>query len=174
MARYHQPPDLEAQIAARIAGPAVSHLARIAAEAAQAAAPATKHWVNMGDQRVRPEHRYVKPVPENLRFTLKTSEWEVRHDGIPPYQLAERPRDPSLSRGQLEPRCRCEMSTQPSEIGRGITAHPADRAGHRVSARVTCEAELCVTAEFGTDHDEGARYLHQGLQAAREAVRARP
>lgn len=171
MARYRPPKDLEAQIAARLTAPAVSQLARIAADGARRAAPATKHWVNMGDQRVRPEHRYVAPVPENLRFTLKTSEWEVRHDGIPPHQLAERPRDPSLSRGQLEPPCRCELSTQPSEIARAITAHPAGRAGHRVSARVTCEAELCVTAEFGTDEDDGARYLHQGLQLAREALR---
>lgn len=170
MAKYSPPPDLELQVATRLAAPAVTRLAQIAADAARVAAPGEKHWVNAGDERVRPEHRYVPPVPENLRFTLKSPDWEIRHDGVPPKQMADAPRDPALSAG-LRKDCRCVLSTQASAIAGHIQAHQALPGGRQVTARVTCEAELCVTAEFGTAQDQGARYMHLGLIEARARIR---
>lgn len=168
--RYTPSRGLEERMALAIV-PAVTRLAEIAADGARRAAPPDKAWETLADERVRPEHAeaHGQTVPDNLRFTLNSPPYDIEHEGAPAQQMARAPRDPDLSAG-LRIACRCRAVTVPG-IDRAVTAHPAAAAGTRVSAAVTVDHHLCVTAEFGSAEDSGARYMAAGLREAGRHLR---
>lgn len=168
--RFVPAPGLERKVAAMVAAP-VTRLAQIAADGMKAAAPDDKVWITMDDPVVRDEHAAVHghAVPENLRFTLDSPAYDMAHYGVGEQQMGRAPRDEAFTPGLTE-NCRCELMYR-SGIADAVTPHAATVEGSRVTARVTVEHHLCVTAEYGTGEDQGARYAVAGLRQAGRRLR---
>ncbi|MFE0422918.1 hypothetical protein [Streptomyces sp. NPDC058953] len=48
--------------------------------------PPTKRWITMANNVVCPAHRQAhdQTVPANLRFTVRSMDWDRRHRGVGP------------------------------------------------------------------------------------------
>ncbi|MEU3455583.1 hypothetical protein ABZ671_18580 [Micromonospora sp. NPDC006766] len=173
MTRYRPKQGLEAAIARMIA-PKVQHITDQVADAAQRNAPPTKVWVSKGDAVVRPEHReaHGQEVPDNLRFVVKSPEYDQHHYGAGPHQQLRKPRDPEGTPG-LTANCRCEAVKDPDGIARNIHAHPVKVSGSRVEGHVTCHGHRVVDSEFGTDKDDAARFMGRALAEIARRLRRR-
>lgn len=168
--------------------PELNRIAREITEDAKLKAPRDKHWVNMGDNVVRPEHRYVEPVPSNLRFTLRTPEYDLAHYGVGPTQMGPRPHAKddtgvngftpglwarSLPGGGVTV-CRCQLYTSSSSmLAEKIEAHLAVVDGGRLRVSITCDHPLAEDAEFGNSVDEGARFMGQAIRDAARRLGAK-
>ena len=178
MANYEPRRDLSLRVA-RSLTPAMIRIGRIVEEEAKAAAPRDKHWVNVGDHAVRGEHRNIAPVPANLRFTLRSPEYDRTHYGVGAYQMGPRPlaRDPRGINGftpGLTVNCRCTLAyTGSSTLAQDIEAHPPQVTQYRVRVRITCDDDLAVEADLGTAEDHGARFMAHGLRAAARRLKAK-
>lgn len=167
MASFRAAEGLDEKLA-RLMLPAVNKLTRAAADGAKEAAPGDKAWITVEDSFVRPEHRKAngQRVPENLRFTLDSPEYDQQHYGAGPTQMGVAPRDEDgFTPGNTE-RCRCETAPAASSIAEHIQDQGARVEGTRVVGSVTCDHDMAVDAEFGNGTDHGARYLGAGLRAA--------
>jgi hypothetical protein len=157
----------------------LNRLARELADDAKAKAPRDKHWVNMQDNRVRPQHRNVEPVPANLRFTLNTPLYDLFHYDVGETQMGPYPNakddtgvngfTPGLWARTLEDGsigdCRCHASiAATSMLADKIEAHLAVVEGDRIRATITCDHPKAADAEFGNSVDKGARFLGQALR----------
>lgn len=172
MSRFTPAKGLNQTIAARIGVPAATHIARDLAAAAAAAAPPTKMWVTMGDALVRRWHRQAQgqTVPDNLRFTLNTPEWEQQHQGYGPREMARGPRDPDLSYVNRV-HCRCVLSLDADGVSATIHADPARLSRARATATVYCDHPLASASEFGTDGDIPARFMAIGVRTVAAKLR---
>jgi hypothetical protein len=163
VSRFKDRSGLDA-IVARMVADRVQQITEQVAEAARDNAPGTKTWTSRGDALVRPEHReaHGQEVPENLRFVVRSPEYDQQHYGAGEHQQLREPRDPDGTPGAVI-NCRCQAVVDPDGIARNIHAHPVTVAGTVVTGHVTCTGNRVVDAEFGTDKDDAARFMGRAV-----------
>ncbi|MFJ7004147.1 hypothetical protein ACIQWY_29580 [Streptomyces albidoflavus] len=151
MAKFRPAPGLEARLAQLLA-PDVHRIAQQVEVRAKRLAPPTKRWVTLGDDRVRPTHVAAQGqvVPDNLRFSINSMDWDRRHRGVgaKTYMLA--PRDQSSRAVANLKNCRCTVHKDPAGIARHINTGQPVVAGKRVTVTVTASGPMVVEAEVGT------------------------
>lgn len=182
-AKFTMTPGLEQLVAQRFVKPVVDDTTEAVAGIAKDLAPGTKVWISVGDERVRPTHRraHGQEVPENLRFTLKSMKWDQQHRGVGAYTYMLRPKDESagacINAGVTNHghnNCRCHAVPDPNGIAKLIDAQAALVVGKRVKAKVVCEGNLVLQAEYGDAYPapgnpiaEGTYFMHRAVAAAR-------
>ncbi|MDV6291269.1 hypothetical protein R2F25_38305 [Streptomyces sp. UP1A-1] len=151
MAKFTPAPGLEEQLAQMLA-PAVHRIAQKVEIEAKRLAPPTKRWVTVGDDKVRPTHVEAQgqEVPGNLRFTLNSMQWDMRHRGVGPHTYMTEPRDHSSRAIANLKNCRCSMHRDPDGIARHINTGQPVVAGKKVTVTVSVQAPGVVEAEVGT------------------------
>lgn len=160
----------DTKLAHLIVAPALTELARAAADGAKTAAPPNKVWITVADEQVRRTHReaHGQAVPENLRFSLHSPEHGQDTEGSQ-WELGFEPRDEvGFTAGNvINCRCTAFLGGYEGSLASHISAKQARAARLQVRATVDCDHPLCVNAEFGNSVDAGARYMAAGLRAAR-------
>ncbi|MGG2460125.1 hypothetical protein ACO0M4_09945 [Streptomyces sp. RGM 3693] len=151
MAKFTPNPALETMLAWMIA----PHIQRIAHQVeieAKRLAPPTKQWVTVADDKVRPTHNRAQGqvVPDNLRFTINSMDWDRRHRGVGPLTYMKAPRDETSRAVANLKNCRCTTRTIPDGISRNIRTLPPVITGSTVTAKVVASGEFVVEAEVGT------------------------
>lgn len=166
MSRFEPAKGLDMEVARKIAAPAVRRALDMLEDAAQAAAPETRTWVTMRDERVRPSHMGAdsQTIPANLRFRLAAA------DGVG-YDLARAPRDPDLPAAQSA-NCRCHDATIPHLLRASIHATDVQHTGARVTGSVETRFPRAAESEFGTDEDTAAHFMTRALQQVAARLRA--
>lgn len=170
MPKFTMAAGAETKLARLIVAPALTELAKAAANGARVAAPPNKVWITVFDDQVRRTHReaHNQAVPENLRFSLHTPEHGQDTAGSQ-WELGFAPRDEvGFSAGNII-NCRCQafLGGPEGSLASHISAGQGRAARLQVRATVDCDHPLCVNAEFGNGTDQGARFMAAGLRAAR-------
>ncbi|MYW67138.1 hypothetical protein GTY65_24165 [Streptomyces sp. SID8379] len=175
MAKFHPNPGLEAALARMIA-PHVQRIAHQVEVEAKRLAPPTKRWVTVADDKVRPTHVEAQGqvVPDNLRFTINSMEWDRKHRGVGPNTYMRVPRDHSSRAVANIKHCRCSTTIDPDGIARNITTGQSIITGKKVTVTVSVRAPMVVEAEVGTVYPgnliaEGTHFMARA--AAAVAVR---
>ncbi|MCG8971746.1 phage head morphogenesis protein [Streptomyces sp. CL12-4] len=150
-AKFTPAQGLEEQLA-RMLAPAVQRIAHQVEVEAKRLAPPTKRWVTVGDDKVRPTHVNAQGqvVPGNLRFTLDSMQWDIKHRGVGPHTYMTEPRDRSSRAIANLKNCRCSMHKDPDGIARHINTGQPVVAGKKVTVTVSVQAPMVVEAEVGT------------------------
>ncbi|MFI6142327.1 hypothetical protein ACIBCC_29570 [Streptomyces griseus] len=172
MAKFTPAPGLEEALARMIA-PDVRRIAlRVEAEARRFAPP-TKTWVTVADDRVRPTHvdAQGQEVPGNLRFTLNSMTWDIKHRGVGPNTYMREPRDRSSRAIANLKNCRCTTHKDPDGIARLINTGQPVVSGKKVTVTVYAQGPLIVEAEVGTVYPgnlvaDGAHFMARGAASA--------
>lgn len=151
MAKFRVAPGLERQLAMMIA-PHVHEIAREVEREAKRLAPATKRWVTVADDKVRPTHAaaHGQEKPANLRFEINSMDWDRRHRGVGALTYMKAPRDESSRAIANLRNCRCTTHTIPDGISRNIRTLPPVITGSTVTAKVVASGKFVVEAEVGT------------------------
>ncbi|MFD4794988.1 hypothetical protein [Streptomyces anulatus] len=172
MAKFTPAPGLEEALALMIA-PDVRRIALRVEAAAKSLAPPTKRWVTVGDDRVRPTHvdAQGQEVPGNLRFTLNSMDWDVKHRGVGPSTYMREPRDRSSRAIANLKNCRCSTHKDPDGIARLINTGQPVVSGKKVTVTVYAQGPLVVEAEVGTVYPgnlvaDGAHFMAGGAAIA--------
>lgn len=164
--RFEPAAGLDAEIARRFGVPAIRRVLDMLNDAAKSHAPATRTWVTMRDERVRPSHfeADAQTIPANLRFKIRSP------NGIG-WELARHPRDPDLSAANAA-NCRCDDHTTAHLLADSI--HPTDVSliGNIASGSVETRFPRAAESEFGTDRDAAARFMGQALDEIAARLRA--
>jgi len=176
-------PGLEAKVA-RMVTPAVVEIAREVERDAKELAPATKDWVSMRDARVRHTHVQAdddnntdtRGIPDNLRFAIKSMQWDREHRGLGPMTYLRFPGDESSRAYVNLIHCRCRAEIDPDGIAKLISTEQPVVGRHEVTVKVVCEGNWVVASEFGTVYPgnliaEPARFM--GRAASQVAARRR-
>ncbi|MGW1275492.1 hypothetical protein ACWD4V_00850 [Streptomyces tsukubensis] len=152
MAKFTPNPSLETQLARMIA-PDVRRVAHQVEIEARRLAPPTKRWVTMADDAVRPTHRQAhgQTVPANLRFTVRSMDWDRKHRGVGQNTYMREPRDRTSRAVANIKNCRC-TTVLSDGIARNIATGLPVVTGKRVTVTVTARAPLVVEAEVGTTY----------------------
>jgi hypothetical protein len=156
----------------------VSKIADDAAEDIKAGAPPTKRWQSMEDDRVRHTHKRAngQEVPENLRFEVKSMDWDREHRGLGPQTYMLAPRDETSRAVANIINCRCVPVVLPDGIRDHVEASDAVVAGEKVTASVTCDAPLVRACEHGDVYpggmvSPGSFFFAKGVAATRARLR---
>ncbi|NEA53593.1 hypothetical protein G3I60_05330 [Streptomyces sp. SID13666] len=151
MAKFTAVPGLDEAVALMIA-PHVRRLAQQVETEAKRLAPPTKRWVTMGDDKVRPTHVAAQgqTVPDNLRFTINSMDWDRHHRGVGPYTYMHAPRDESSRAVANLKNCRCTTYSDPHGIARHINTSEPVITGKKVTVTVYAQGPMVVEAEVGT------------------------
>ncbi|MEU1592774.1 hypothetical protein ABZ468_07910 [Streptomyces sp. NPDC005708] len=151
MAKFTPAQGLEARLAAMLA-PAVQRIAHQVEVEAKRLAPPTKRWVTVGDDKVRPTHVAAQgqEVPGNLRFTINSMAWDMKHRGLGPKTYMRQPKDESSRAVANIKNCRCTTAQDPDGIARHINTSQPVVAGKKVTVTVSVQAPMVVEAEVGT------------------------
>lgn len=151
MAKFTPNPALESLLAQMIA-PHVQRIAHQVEVEAKRLAPPTKRWVTMADSRVRPTHIQAQGqvVPDNLRFTINSMDWDRRHRGVGANTYMLQPRDASSRAVANLKNCRCTTAVDPEGIARNISTGQPVITGKKVTVTVTARGPMVVEAEVGT------------------------
>lgn len=152
-AKFTPVPGLDEKVAWMVA-PEVRKIAQQVERTARRLAPPTKTWVSMGDLAVRDTHRQAhgQEVPENLRFEVPGTDWDVAHGLSPGIDYMLEPKDTSsgLPADAVQiVHCRCVAALNPLAIADKITTGPAQVYGAQVRVVVSCTAFKIVECEFG-------------------------
>ncbi len=168
MSKFTAAPGLEEALARMVA----SHIRRIAQQVeieAKRLAPPVKHWVTVGDDKVRPTHVAAQgqEVPGNLRFAINSMDWDRRHRGLGDKTYMREPKDQTSRAVANIKNCRCTSHTDPDGIARNINTGPPVVSGKKVTVTVTARGRLVVEAEVGTVYPgnlvaEGAHFMSRG------------
>ncbi|MET7573411.1 hypothetical protein ABZT04_33675 [Streptomyces sp. NPDC005492] len=137
---------------ARMIAPAVQRIAHQVEIEAKRLAPPTKRWVTVGDDKVRPTHVAAQgqEVPGNLRFSINSMEWDIKHRGVGAQTYMLEPRDESSRAVANLKNCRCTTHSDPEGIARHINTGQPVVAGKKVTVTVSVQAPKVVEAEVGT------------------------
>ncbi|WP_435059863.1 hypothetical protein [Streptomyces sp. bgisy060] len=151
MAKFTANPALETLLARMIA-PHVQRIAHQVEVEAKRLAPPTKRWVTLADDNVRPTHArtHGQVVPNNLRFTIPSMDWDRQHRGVGRNTYMKAPRDQSSRAVANLKNCRCTTALDPDGIARHINTREPVITGKRVIVTVTARAPMVVEAEVGT------------------------
>ncbi|MFF0481969.1 hypothetical protein [Streptomyces sp. NPDC004435] len=175
MAKFTVNPALEAMLA-RMVAPHVQRIAFQVEIEAKRLAPATKRWITMADDQVRPTHAKMQGqlVPANLRFSVPSMDWDRQHRGVGRATYMKSPRDQTSRAVANLKNCRCTVSLDPEGIARNITTGQPVISGKKVTVTVTARTPMVVEAEVGTVYPDGltAEGTHFMARAA-AAVAAR-
>jgi hypothetical protein len=164
-AKFTAVPGLN-EIVAQMCVPKVQEAAEEVARRARAHAPALKMWQTMEDAKVR--HTHVKAnkqqVPVNLRFTIKSMDWDIQHRGVGPWTYMLFPRDESSRALANLLNCRCVLRFDKDGVGKYVKTTEARAEGAKATAKVVAEGNLVVQAEYGDvypfgNHSEGAFFM---------------
>ncbi|MFK0290739.1 hypothetical protein ACIQU6_09705 [Streptomyces sp. NPDC090442] len=165
MATFTLNPALETLLA-RMVTPDIQRIARQVEAEAKRLAPPTKRWVTVADDNVRPTHMQVQGqlVPDNLRFTINSMDWDRKHRGIGPNTYMRQPRDESSRAVANLKNCRCTTAIDPHGIARNINTSQPNLTGKQVTVTVTAHGPMVVEAEVGTVYPgnlaaEGAHFM---------------
>jgi hypothetical protein len=144
-------PGLEA-IVARMIAPAVEDIGRQVEEEAKKLAPPTKQWITVEDDKVRVTHRaaHGQIVPDNLRFSVPSMDWDMKHRGVGPITYFKQPRDESSRAVANLKHCRCITRTDEEGIAREVNRTGAVFEGHEVKVTVYAQGKWIIQAEYGT------------------------
>lgn len=173
MARFVARRGLNSAVAHRIVVPRIRAMCEAGAEESREQAPGTKTWITMGDALVRETHRpmHGQEKPENAKYEVISPEYDQAHYGVGPIQLADRPRDRSLSPGAAI-NCRCRSVPDPDAIARTIDADQVTVTGDAVvRGGWRCNHPQGVDANDGGGDWDGARFMEQGIAAALRALK---
>jgi hypothetical protein len=178
MARFTAAPGLN-ELVARMVADRVKDIAQEVEVEAKTLAPPTKSWRSQRDPAVRPTHDQHggvdgQEVPANLRFDLKSMDWDIEHRGVGPRTYMLTPKDESSGAVANLENCRCTFDLDYEGISREIKTGELVQEGARVSVKVACEAHLAVAAERGEVYPMGN--VSNGtffMQGAASTVRAR-
>lgn len=173
MARFTARPGLNRVVAERIVAPYIRAMIDAGAEESREQAPGTKTWITMGDALVRESHvpMHGQEKPENAKYEVISPAYDQAHYGVGPIQLADKPRDRSLSPGAAI-NCRCRSVVDKDAIARTITEDPVTVEGNAVVRGAwRCNHEQGVAANDGGGEWEGTRFMEQGAAAALRALR---
>jgi hypothetical protein len=174
-AKFTPAPGLEEALARMIA-PYVQRIAHQVEIEAKRLAPPTKRWVTVGDDKVRPTHVAAQgqEVPGNLRFSINSMEWDIKHRGVGPKTYMLEPKDESSRAVANLKNCRCTTHKDPQGIARHINTGQPVVAGKKVTVTVSVTAPQVVEAEVGTVYPgnlraEGTHFMSRAaaLVAAR-------
>ncbi|MEU6460337.1 hypothetical protein [Streptomyces sp. NPDC046976] len=137
---------------ARLIAPHVQRIAQQVEIEAKRLAPPTKQWVTVGDGRVRPTHAAAQgqEVPGNLRFSINSMDWDIKHRGVGPQTYMLQPRDESSRAVANLKNCRCTTHNDPEGIARNINTGQPIVAGKKVTVTVSAAGPMVVEAEVGT------------------------
>ncbi len=136
--------------------PGVVRIAQQVQQQAKENAPPLKNWVSQRDAKVRPQHVQADldgPVPENLRFTLVSTEWDRRYRQVGEFSyIVEPPHIGDSMAPALMLGCRCRAERDPDGIRKLIDVERPMIApnGMEVKVNVVCEGDHVVDCEFGT------------------------
>ncbi|MGI5337658.1 hypothetical protein ACQEVS_09805 [Streptomyces sp. CA-181903] len=171
MAKFRATPGLEAQLARMIA-PYVQRIARRVEVEAKRLAPPTKRWVTVADDKVRPTHMGAQGqvVPDNLRFTVNSMDWDRKHRGVGSSTYMLQPRDQSSRAVANLKNCRCTTVIDPDGIARNVTTGQPVIAGKTITVTVTARGPMVVEAEVGTVYPgnlvaEGTHFMARAAAA---------
>ncbi|NGO67894.1 hypothetical protein [Streptomyces boncukensis] len=156
MAKFTPTPGLEAMVV-RMVAPHIQRVARQVEVEAKRLAPPTKRWVTVADDKVRPTHISAQgqTVPDNLRFTVSSMDWDRHHRGVGPSTYMLQPRDESSRAVANLKNCRCTTMVDPQGIARNITTGQPIVTGKKVTVTVTARGPMVVEAEVGTVYPGG-------------------
>ena len=162
-------PGLEREVAARLVAPVVDRFADAVRDKAREHAPDARVWRAQGDDRVRPTHREAdgQTIPANLRFLVRTPDYDRVHHDPHEWQLLRAPRDREGGSPGNVIECRCSTETLPGLIARHVERGPVAVTGTRVRARVSVRFPRIVESEYGTDKDRAARFMGRAARDAR-------
>lgn len=150
---------LDLVVAERFVKPRVDTALDMLLDAARTRAPATRVWVTMRDEKVRPTHMGAdgQVIPTNLRF-------KIEKPGQPnTFELARHPVDEALSPANRY-NCRCDDPTIPHLLRQSIVRTLVSVNGTRVEGSVETRFPRAAESEFGTSEDEAAHYMTRALQ----------
>lgn len=153
MAKFTVNKNVEKAVLPMVVGPTV-HIARQVAQQAKENAPPLKNWVSQHDPFVRPEHVEAdldKPVPENLRFKLRSTQWDREHRAVGPFSYIKQPPFEGDSRAfVLMVNCRCRAVRDADGIRKLIDVEQPIVQPLQVRVNVVCQGDYVVDSEFGT------------------------
>lgn len=152
-------PDLNGLVARMIA-PDVRDIARKVEFEARKLAPAMKRWVSMSDNRVRPTHvgAHGQEVPENARFEVEGTPWDIEHGLSPGIDYLLHPKDTSTGLpidSVQHVHCRCIVALSPAALASRIRTGPAEIYDNLVRVVVTCTHVQVMVAEYGDTYGPG-------------------
>ncbi|MEU8540907.1 hypothetical protein AB0C52_13120 [Streptomyces sp. NPDC048717] len=176
MAKFTVNPALDAMLA-RLVAPHVQRIASRVEVEAKRFAPATKEWVTAADEQMRPTHVNAQGqiVPSNLRFSIRSMDWDRKHRGVGRTTYMQVPRDESSRAVANLKNCRCVVTLDPEGIARNISTSQPVISGKKVTVTVTARAPMVVEAEVGTVYPDGLTAAGTYFMArAVAAVAARP
>lgn len=152
MARFVVAPDLELKVGRIVTGP-ITRIAREVEAQAKENAPPLKQWVTMVDPKVRHPHHtemHGEARPVNLRFDLRSFQWDIEHRGVGARTYLRYPRD-TTSRAYVNiVNCRCVLKLDRDAIRDGIYTDGPTTTKNKVALVVISEGDYVVPAEFGT------------------------
>jgi hypothetical protein len=186
MGKFKAAPGLDDMVALMVA-PEVRVVADDVRDTAKKLAPQTKTWVTRGDNRVRDTHREVKAsgfnrdVPDNLRFYLRTMDWDANDEEsnhLPPQTWMHYPRDKTSRAVVNILECRCHVRRF-HKLRNKIRTMPTQVVGPSVRIRVQVTGNRVVESEFGEKYtgpppdEPGLRWMGKAASAAAARGRAR-
>ncbi|MER7937937.1 MULTISPECIES: hypothetical protein [unclassified Streptomyces] len=150
-AKFHAVPGLEERLALLIA-PDIKRIAERVERQAKLFAPPTKKWVTTADHEMRRTHIDAngQEVPDNLRFSVNSMDWDRKHRGLGPKTYFQFPRDETSRAVANLKNCACRMDTIPDGISKNIRTSEPVISGKKVTVTVVADGPGVVEAEVGT------------------------